>query len=217
MKTLISIVVINFNRGKYLERCLRSCSDQIVFNKNFEIIFVDDGSIDNSWKIAKKFISTIKIFKLKKNKGIPFASNFALKKSQGKFVIRVDSDDFLNKHALDIMSDILIHNERYAFVCCDHYKVDEIGYKEEKIKLNNLNKIKNHGAGIMFRKKILKEFNYFNLKMKEAEDYDIISKILRKNYKYFYLPLPLYRYYQHDQNISKSGLRKKFISKIKNV
>jgi glycosyltransferase involved in cell wall biosynthesis len=206
MKTLISIIVINFNREKYLERCLRSCSDQIIFNKNFEVIFVDDGSNDNSWKIAKKFISTIKIFRLKKNMGIPFASNFALRKSQGKFVIRVDSDDFLNKHALDIMSEILIHNDNYAFVCCDHYKVDEIGYKEEKIKLNNLNKIKNHGAGIMFRKKTLKEFNYFNLKMKEAEDYEIISKILKKKYKYFYLPLPLYRYYQHDQNISKSGL-----------
>ena len=39
----ISIIIINHNRDKYLERCLRSC-DQIVFNKKFEIIFIDDGS-----------------------------------------------------------------------------------------------------------------------------------------------------------------------------
>ena len=128
----ISIIVINYNRSNYIERCLRSCIDQIVFNKSYEIIFVDDGSKDNSFKIAKKFASSIRLFKLKRNKGISYASNFALKKSKGKFFIRVDSDDFINKHTIDFMSQILEKNNKIAFVYCDHYRVDELGYIEKK-------------------------------------------------------------------------------------
>ena len=66
----VSIIIINYNRSNYIERCLRSCIDQIVFNKNYEIIFVDDASKDNSFKIAKKFSSSIRLFQLKRNKGI---------------------------------------------------------------------------------------------------------------------------------------------------
>ena len=62
----ISIIIINYNRSNYVERCLRSCVDQIVFNKSYEIIFVDDGSKDNSFKIAKKFSSSVRLFRLKK-------------------------------------------------------------------------------------------------------------------------------------------------------
>jgi len=130
LKVDISIIIINYNRSNYIERCLRSCIDQIIFNKSYEIIFVDDGSKDNSFKIAKKFASSIRLFKLKKNKGISYAANFALKKSKGKFFIRVDSDDFINKHAIDFMSQILEKNNKIAFVYCDHYRTDEHGYKE---------------------------------------------------------------------------------------
>ena len=40
----ISIIVVNYNRSNYIERCLRSCIDQVLFNKNFEVIFIDDAS-----------------------------------------------------------------------------------------------------------------------------------------------------------------------------
>ena len=66
----VSIIIINNNREKFIERCLRSCIDQILFNKTFEVIFVDDGSSDSSWEILKKFKSDVKSFRLKKNMGI---------------------------------------------------------------------------------------------------------------------------------------------------
>jgi glycosyltransferase involved in cell wall biosynthesis len=211
----ISILIVNYNREKYLERCLRSCIDQILFNKSFEIIFVDDGSTDNSLKIAKKYSSSIKIFSFKKNKGISIASNYAIKKSTGKYFIRVDSDDFINKQTINILSNVIENNDNFAFVCCDHYRVDEFGFKENLVRLNSINKIKNHGAGILFNKKIFLKYGYYNKNIKEGEDYEIISKIIRKE-KYFYLPIPLYRYYIHKTNISHSGNRKKIIQMINN-
>ena len=210
----ISIIIVNNNREKYLERCLRSCIDQIVFNKTFEIIFVDDGSTDDSLKIVKKFSSSVRIFNIKKNIGISKASNFAISKSRGDFFIRVDSDDFINKHCINTMAEIIKHNEKeYAFICCDHYRVDEFGFKEEVIRLNTLKKIKNHGAGILFNKKIFIKYGGYNTKIKEAEDYEIITKITKKE-KFYYLPIPFYRYYIHKNNISHSGKRNKIISNI---
>ena len=181
----ISIIVVNYNRSNYIERCLRSCIDQVIFNKNFEIIFVDDASKDDSFEIAKKFRSSIRLFRLKKNKGISYASNFALKKSNGKYFIRVDSDDYINKHTIDYMSEILINNKNIAFVYCDHYRVDEFGNFEKNIRLKNREILKNHGAGIMFNKNIFKNYGGYNHKLKEAEDYEILDKILNKE-KVFY-------------------------------
>lgn len=209
----ISIIIINHNRDKYLERCLRSCIDQIVFNKKFEIIFIDDGSTDNSFKIVKKFKSNVNIFRLKKNKGISYASNYALSKSSGEYFIRVDSDDFINKHTINFFHEILINNKDLAFVYADHYKVDELGYKEKLIRLNNKNTLKNHGAGIMFNKKTFLRYGGYNNNLKEAEDYEIISKIIKRE-KIYYLPIPFYRYYLHKKNISKSGKRYSIIKKI---
>tara|TARA_B110000003_G_scaffold269318_1_gene300178 strand:- start:540 stop:1199 length:660 start_codon:yes stop_codon:yes gene_type:complete len=209
----ISIIIINHNRENFLERSLRSCVDQIVFNKKFEIIFVDDGSTDNSYKIAQKFLSNISAYKLKKNMGISYASNFALSKSKGEFFIRVDSDDFINKNTINYLHDIMINNKDLAFTYCDHYKVDEFGYKEKIVKLKSKKLLKNHGAGVMFNKKKFIKYGAYNLELQEAEDYEIISKILKKE-KVFYLPIPLYRYYNHNKNISNSGLRNSIIKKI---
>ena len=212
----ISVIIVNYNRENFIERCLRSCIDQIVFKKKYEIIFVDDCSTDDSYKITKKFASNVRLFKLKKNRGISFASNYALKKSYGEFFIRVDSDDFINKHTLNFMHDIMNDNRNFALTYCDHYKVDELGYKEKLIKMKNLELLKNHGAGVMFNKNIFLKHGGYNLKLKEAEDYEIISKILKKE-KYFYLPIPLYRYYIHKKNISHSGKRENIIKKIKRL
>lgn len=207
-----SIIIINNNREKYLERCLRSCVNQILINKLLEIIFIDNGSSDNSLKIAENFKDSIKIIRNKKNIGISKSSNQGLKIAKGNYFMRVDSDDYLSLTAVDLMVNIMNSNN-FSFICADHYRVNVKGYKEKVIRLNNEHNIKNHGAGILFNKKIFLKMGAYNENLKEAEDYEIISKIMKK-YNYFYLPVPLYRYYIHNKNISHSGKRKKIIEKI---
>ena len=56
--------------------------------------------------------------------GVGYCSKLAVDKSQGKYFLRVDSDDYLNANALDIMVDILDFNPKYGFVYCDHYKTE---------------------------------------------------------------------------------------------
>ena len=65
-KMKASVIVVNFNNSKYIERCINSLKEQSY--KNIEIIFVDDRSTDNSISVIKKF-KKVKIFKtIKKNK-----------------------------------------------------------------------------------------------------------------------------------------------------
>lgn len=212
----VTIAILNYNREKYIDRSIRSCLDQIVFNKKIEILILDDSSTDSSYKKITEYksIDNIKIIKNKKNYGIGYSSQKCLENSKGKYFMRVDSDDFLNKHAINDMLKILEFNKNLSFVCSDHYRVNEEGRKRKLIKLNKINTIKNHGAGILFNKKDIVQVGGFNKKLLEAEDYELISKLLKKNKKYFYLPVPYYRYFIHKNNISHSGKRKKIIEEI---
>ena len=64
-KSLISILISNYNKEKFLKNCLRSVCSQAF--KNYEIILFDDCSTDNSLKIIKKF-KKVKLIKNKKKK-----------------------------------------------------------------------------------------------------------------------------------------------------
>lgn len=213
----ITIAVMNYNRVDFLDRSIRSCLEQVtsLLHQKIEIIVIDDCSTDKSISFLKNYKNQIRVFKNKINMGVGYSSNLAVKKARGRFFIRVDSDDYLGRLATEIMSNILIENKEYSYVYCDHIRIDKNGFKENKIKLNNEEAIRNHGAGIMFRTDVIKKVGNYDKSLREGEDYDLITKINKSNYKSFYLPIPLYRYYIHDNNISKLGNRQHYINKIK--
>ena len=101
----ISVVVTNFNYGKWLRRCIRS-----LLNQNFsdyEIIIVDDLSTDDSRNILLEYENNdkIKIFFNKVNMGVGYSSTFGAKKSLGKYIIRVDADDYVHTDFLRCLQD----------------------------------------------------------------------------------------------------------------
>ncbi|MDC1163858.1 glycosyltransferase family A protein [Candidatus Pelagibacter sp.] len=213
----VTIAILNYNSSEFLDRAVRSCIEQSLTAKSTEIIVIDDYSNDRSWeylKTHKKTFDMIKIFRNNKNMGPGYCSKLAVQKAQGKYFIRVDSDDYLNKFAIDMMTNILEYNSQYGYVYCDHFRTDEWGIKQKLVKLDNKDKIFKHGAGILFRTQLIKKVGNYKSKFREAEDHDLILRI-NKIAKGFYLPIPLYRYYIHGKNISHSGKRSKYIKLIK--
>ena len=102
-KPLVSILIASFNKERLVSRCIQSCLKQTY--KNIEIIFVDNESSDNSYKIAKKF-NKIRVFQNNRKKFSKQKFNsfnqidtyfFAYKKSKGKILCFLDSDDFFKK------------------------------------------------------------------------------------------------------------------------
>ena len=98
----ISVTVPVYNVEKYLARCLNSILGQ-TFKGDFEIICVDDGSTDKSGEILDKFGKKHPKIKVihQNNQGLSEARNTALKHVTGKYTMFVDSDDFIEKNALE--------------------------------------------------------------------------------------------------------------------
>ena len=100
----VSIIVPIYNVEKYLKRCLDSLLDQ-DFKDSYEIILVNDGSPDHSIDICNHYVSCHDNIKLinKENAGLGFARNTGLENAVGKYVVFVDSDDFVTRDMLSYL------------------------------------------------------------------------------------------------------------------
>jgi len=199
-----SIVITNFNKEKFLSRCIRSCIKQSINSIFYEIIVVDDASTDNSREIMESFGNKIVPIYLKKNVGVAEASNIGIKQALGSFIIRVDADDYINENTLLFMSEILLANLDIGFVYADHFVVNDREEKIDRIQLNTIDKLFRHGAGIMFRKSNLETIGLYDTDFKNAEDHDLLQRYL-KNFDGYYLKLPLYRYREVKNSLSKDN------------
>jgi len=100
-----SIIITNYNKSPYLEKCIRSCVNQTY--KNVEIILFDDCSNDGSIKIYRKFKRKIKIIENKKKKFTSFSQNqtYGIYKSflisKGDLIFLLDGDDYFKKHKIN--------------------------------------------------------------------------------------------------------------------
>jgi len=100
MNKKISVIIPAYNVEKYISKCLNSILEQEF--KDYEIIVVDDASVDNTLNILRDYESqykdVIKIFSQSINHRQGAARNIALKRAAGKYVLFVDSDDYLEKN-----------------------------------------------------------------------------------------------------------------------
>lgn len=107
MKELISVIVPIYNVEQFLPRCIDSLLNQDC--KNFELILVDDGSIDKCGAICDRYAkndSRIKVIH-KPNGGLSDARNAGLEIATGEFIAFVDSDDWVASNYLSTMLEIL--------------------------------------------------------------------------------------------------------------
>lgn len=101
----ISVIIPVYNAELYLKRCIDSVLNQSF--KSFEIIAIDDGSKDNSFKILNEFqqfspnVRTLS----RENKGAAYTRNEGIKLAKGEFIMFIDSDDYINPDYLQVFYD----------------------------------------------------------------------------------------------------------------
>ena len=102
-----SIIVPVYNIESYVERTIMS----ILKNnfKDYEVIFVNDGSTDKSFEIIQRFINNKNFFCVsQKNGGLSAARNSGLQVARGKYIIFLDGDDFIAENSLSVFYKVLI-------------------------------------------------------------------------------------------------------------
>lgn len=105
-KYLFSIIIPVYNVKDYIKVCMDSLLAQ-TYKNSMEIILVDDGSSDGSEIICDQYAEQYDFIRVyhKKNEGQSCARNFGIAKAQGKYMIFVDSDDYIEVHTLEILAE----------------------------------------------------------------------------------------------------------------
>ena len=203
----VSIIIPVFNVEQYLERCLKSLTNQTL--KDIEIILVDDSSSDNSLSICKDFAKKDNRIKVihKENEGAGKARNAALKVATGEYIGFVDSDDFvapdmfqvLYEKALQYNSDLVMSGVLFVdgnmfsstgeCVRKDYFEKDTHYETEEQLKELRMGIIgskpqdeddSKYGMSIwknLFRHSIIKENNLFFQSEREILSEDALFMI----------------------------------------
>ena len=118
----ISIIVPIYNASKYLKKCLDSLVNQT--KKELEFILINDGSTDDSESIIKSYKDDrIRYFK-RSNHGIGKTRNFGINKASGKYIMFLDSDDYLDYNACELLYKKAL-NENSDLVVFDFYRVEK--------------------------------------------------------------------------------------------
>lgn len=142
MDNLISVIIPSYNRKDFIDRAIDSVLKQNY--KEIEILIIDDGSTDGTYEyLNEKYIgnNTIKIFRNKKNSGAGYSRKSGYEKSNGKYVIFMDDDDYYTNfeffnHALDEFK----KNKNISMVSSSSIKeyVNENRFEESKMNIKGL-------------------------------------------------------------------------------
>lgn len=215
----VSVVTANYNNEKFISDFVESVCNSTVLPS--ELIFVDDASTDNSLEEINKFskYSILKIISLKKNVGFSNALNVGIEHATCKYIMRLDSDDFITKDRIRRQFEFLESHPEIAIIgsnilyFCD--KKQAVIFKSnmpitcEQVKkayMNGENGLMH--STVMGRSVIYKKYRY-NHGQAFPQDYDLFSRMIRDGYPICNLPEYLTFYRIHNKNSSNFMMRQK--------
>ena len=202
---LVTVYIVNHNYGLYLLQAINSVLEQTL--QNFELIIIDNGSTDGSRSVIETFSQHNKILTIfQKNLGLSAANNIAMGRASGRYLIRLDADDFLDIHALEVLSGILDRNQDIGLVFPDFYLTDADGNILKTVRRQDISKaslldLPAHGACTMIRRECLRALEGYDETYKCQDGWDLWLRFI-ENYGVQNVNLPLFYYRQHGNNLS---------------
>ena len=212
-KPLVSVIMNCHNGGKFLEHSVNSIISQTY--KNWELIFWDNDSKDDSKKIITKFPDKrIKYFKSKKFNRLYKSRNLAIQNAKGDFISFLDTDDLWQKDKLEKQINFFSKNKDYEIVYSNYNIYDE-SKKKRFIKFKKVlpsgmvfkQLLRNYTVGIVticLRSNLFKD-NSFNDNFDIIGDFDLFLKF-SENKKIGYMHDILAEYRLHKSNLSKKKI-----------
>ena len=213
MNKMVSIIIPTYNVERYIDECLNSIYSQEFLD--VEIIIVNDGSTDNTQKQLhewEKKDERIKVIN-QKNQGVSSARNKGIETATGKYIMFLDSDDYLEKNSLNLIFDTI--KQKKSDLICFGYNVC---YENKKIEIVN-NEIQNSndciesivlGEGIkgflwnkVFLRKIIRDNDLkFDKDIHFCEDLLFVIQYLKFCNDIVYINKALYGYRMRKSSVS---------------
>jgi glycosyltransferase involved in cell wall biosynthesis len=210
MMALVSLIIPCYNQAYYLSEAIESALAQSY--PYFEIIVVDDGSLDNTAEVAARYPGVCCI--RQDNQGLAAARNTGLRESRGEYLVFLDADDRLLPGALEAGLHCLIAHPECAFVSGHYRYIKEDGsflieHPQEKIEGDHYraflrgNYVGMH-ATVIYRRAALEQVGGFNTSLPACEDYDLYLRLAKQ------FPISRHHevvaeYRQHGSNMSSNA------------
>jgi len=209
---LITIYTCCYNTEQFIMKCVESVINQHFPKNEMQYIIVDDKSDDRTYSILCQYFerkySFIEIIRNRKNLGLASSSNIALSKAKGKYIMRLDADDYLiNNFILD--SYINFFEDSKADVL---YPAYYNGNETDIVQGNE----HHHIGGAIFKTKDINAIKFTD-KLRGYEGLDFFERA-KKILDIDYYREPVFFYRQHEKQLTKNNLkeREKIKEKIKN-
>lgn len=230
MKT--SIIIVNFNGGELLDRCISSILKTIT--KEFEIILVDNSSEDNSHLRCKKKFPEISLIENKKNLGFCEGNNIGIQHSKGEFLVFLNPDTEVEPNWLEELHEafgkvgeglfqpkiLLLDSDKIIQTTGANFNLFGLsflrGYKEKDI--DQYNKLEQigwvSGACFFISRDTLNKIGYFDpYFFAYGEDLSISWRGAHQGIKSYYVPTSVIYHYYSSQSFKKSSIKKFYLTK----
>jgi len=192
-----SVIITAYDVERYIGRAIRSILNQSIPRDEYEIIVMNDCSNDRTRFALEVFEDDIRLINNEKRLGLPASLNKGIKKAKGRFVVRLDGDDYVHRDFLKVLELHLSLNDHIDAIACDYILVDN----DENI-LGQMNCMEAPIAcGIMFRIDQLIDIGLYDENFLAREDEDLRIRFIEKH-KIDRIQLPLYRYRKHSNNLT---------------
>lgn len=207
MACSVTVYITAHNYAAYLEQSIQSVLTQTF--SDWELIIIDDGSTDHTPDILNLHCNNnkIRILSHPVNQGLTKSANVAIREATGRYVMRLDADDYLDPHALLVMVTTLDANPGVGLVYPDYYHVDENGVVMEMIRRKQLHTeakvldLPAHGACTMFRKSCIDALGGYNESIRCQDGYDFWIRLIDQ-YPVLNVNLPLFYYRKHSVSLT---------------
>lgn len=219
---LVSIIMPAYNSSKYIAESIESVLIQNY--PKFELIIVDDGSTDDTAKIAQSFNDQrVKLIQTE-NKGASSARNTAIKNAVGVFIVPLDSDDMMSPDFILEHIKTFQANLQAALVYCDDMLIDENSkpinimnkpeYSSNQEFIRDMFRLGHAPVNFrtMIKKAVLDKIGLYDTGLIIGEDYDMMRRFVKTGFEFKHLPLPcIFRRMQAD-SLSRTPAREKAVS-----
>ena len=210
MNELITVIINVYNGEKFINRCLDSVINQTY--KNLDILIIDDGSTDNTYKLIKKYKDKrIRVIR-QKNMGLSLARNVGLDNAKGDYLYFIDIDDYIELDTIEYLYKLIKKyktNISMAATCLvenniiKKEKKEETAYIVDSIEILKKILVSKDSLGAIWNKLYKKEvFNNIRFEDRIINDVTIMHKICLENREIAYSNLKKYYYIKHDTNIT---------------
>jgi len=203
---LITVYITNYNYEKYIKQAIESVLNQTF--QNFELFIIDDGSTDDSKRIIESYSNHPQINIIyQQNKGLNITNNIALRLANGKYIMRLDADDYLVPHSIEKMADLLESDNQLGMVFPDYFLVDAQNNITAEIKRHDFKEEVNlldqpaHGACTMIRTEFLNAVGGYDENYTCQDGYELWIKYTAR-FKVLNISDSLFYYRQHGENLT---------------